>query len=113
MYPLYGKLMDLEIIQIIFSFEIFGTAHTGCAEVNADNGERRSGEFKRVREAALLADKLKLKVHAGHGLDYANIAAVAKIREIEEVNIGHSIISRAVLVGLERAVREMKELLPR
>ena len=50
-------------------------------------------------------------MHAGHGLTYENVIPVAAVGEIEELNIGHSIISRAVLVGLERAVSEMKELI--
>jgi len=54
-----------------------------------------------------------LSVHAGHGLTYENVIPVAAIPEIEELNIGHSIISRAVFVGLERAVREMGELMAR
>jgi pyridoxine 5-phosphate synthase len=52
-------------------------------------------------------------VAAGHGLNYQNVLPVAAIPEIEELNIGHAIVARAVLVGLERAVREMKELLAR
>ena len=54
-----------------------------------------------------------LSVHAGHGLTYENVIPVAAISDIEELNIGHSIVSRAVLVGLERAVREMGELIQR
>ncbi len=53
---------------------------------------------------------LGLAVHAGHGLTYENVTPVAGIPEIEELNIGHSIVSRAVLVGMERAVREMLDL---
>ncbi|MFO0843106.1 MAG: pyridoxine 5'-phosphate synthase [Gemmataceae bacterium] len=49
-----------------------------------------------------------LHVHVGHGLNYHNVQAVAAIAEVEEMNIGHSIVSRAVLVGMERAVRDMK-----
>ena len=67
-------------------------------------------EVHRLAEAASLACELELSVHAGHGLTYENVKYVAQIPEIEELNIGHSIISRAVFVGLERAVREMKEL---
>ena len=58
--------------------------------------------------AAKVVQKLKLEVIAGHGLDYHNVRAIVEITEVIEVNIGHSIISRAVLVGMERAVREMK-----
>jgi pyridoxine 5-phosphate synthase len=88
--------------------------HTGTyadADINADNGERRRSEFRRVREAALMAHKLKLKVHAGHGLDYSNIEAVAAIVEITEFAIGYSIVSRAIYVGIEAAVAEMKRLI--
>jgi pyridoxine 5-phosphate synthase len=62
-----------------------------------------------LRESARRAADLGLAVHAGHGLNLQNVAAVAVIPEIEELNIGHSIISRAVFVGLDRAVREMRE----
>ena len=68
-------------------------------------------ELSRVINAAKLADKLGLKVHAGHGLNYRNVKQIAAIEEIEELSIGHSIISRAVLVGMERAVKEMRELI--
>jgi pyridoxine 5-phosphate synthase len=67
-------------------------------------------ELKRIYNTALLASKLGIAVHAGHGLDYYNIKRVADIREIEEFAIGFSIITRSVFVGIERAVREMKEL---
>jgi pyridoxine 5-phosphate synthase len=70
-------------------------------------------ELNRLRAAAALARSLNLDVHAGHGLTYENVAAVAAIGEIEELNIGHSIVSRAVLVGMERAVREMKDIILR
>ena len=59
------------------------------------------------------AADMGLFVHAGHGLTYANVAPIAAIPEIEELNIGHSIVSRAVLVGMERAVRDMVEAVRR
>jgi pyridoxine 5-phosphate synthase len=62
-----------------------------------------------LRDSARLAEELGVAVHAGHGLNLRNVAAVAAIPEIEELNIGHSIVSRAVFVGLDRAVREMRE----
>ncbi len=68
-------------------------------------------ELERLRRAAAKARALSVDVHAGHGLTYENVAPVAGIAEIEELNIGHSVISRAVFVGLERAVREMREIL--
>ena len=57
--------------------------------------------------------ELGLHVAAGHGLDYGNVGEVAAIAEIEELNIGHAIVARAVLVGMERAVREMREAMAR
>jgi pyridoxine 5-phosphate synthase len=65
--------------------------------------------FDALRDSARRAADLGLAVHAGHGLNLENVARVAAIPEIEELNIGHSIVSRAVFVGLERAVKEMKE----
>jgi pyridoxine 5-phosphate synthase len=62
-----------------------------------------------LRDSARLAAELGLAVHAGHGLNLRNVAAVAAIPEIEELNIGHSIVGRAIFVGLYRAVREMRE----
>jgi pyridoxine 5-phosphate synthase len=76
------------------------------SEAKADD---RLGELDLLRESTDFALQHGLHVHMGHGLDYENVCAVAKIVGVEEFNIGHSIISRAVLVGMERAVREMKE----
>jgi pyridoxine 5-phosphate synthase len=84
--------------------------HTGryCdARLAAD----RRKELSRLIDACKAAAKLGLEVAAGHGLNYENVVPVASIPEIEELNIGHSIVGRAVLVGFERAVREMKALL--
>ena len=75
-------------------------------------GDRRR-ELARVVDAAKAGAKLGLQVAAGHGLNYGNVLPVVAIREIEEFNIGHAIVGRAVLVGMERAVREMKDLLVR
>ncbi len=75
-------------------------------------GDRRR-ERARLVDACKAAAKLGLQVAAGHGLNYQNVLPVAAIAEIEELNIGHAIVARAVLVGLERAVREMKELIQR
>jgi pyridoxine 5-phosphate synthase len=66
-------------------------------------------ELTVLKEAADFARQLGLHVHMGHGLDYTNVQAVARIAGVEELNIGHSIVARAILVGMERAVREMKE----
>ena len=65
----------------------------------------------RVRSAAALGRSFELAVHAGHGLTYENVTHIAAIEEIEELNIGHSVVSRSILVGMERAVREMKDII--
>jgi pyridoxine 5-phosphate synthase len=83
--------------------------HTG--EYANARGEARGAELRRLAEAAREGRALGLAVHAGHGLTYENVLPVAALTDIEELNIGHSIVSRAVLVGLERAVREMGELI--
>ena len=70
-------------------------------------GKEQSEELERLKDAAAYAHKLGLVVNAGHGLNYHNTAAVAAIESISELNIGHSIISRAVFVGLETAVKDM------
>ena len=80
--------------------------HTG-AYANAKDDRERSAELGKIIESAKLAASLGLRVGAGHGLNYVNAKAIAGIPEVEELNIGHSIISRASLVGLERAVRDM------
>lgn len=72
---------------------------------------RRGDELEKISNAARGARKIGLRVLAGHGLTYRNIDAIARIAEIEELNIGHSIIARAALVGIERAVREMIDLM--
>jgi pyridoxine 5-phosphate synthase len=79
--------------------------HTG--EYCEVRGAAAARQLELLRESARLAATLGLKVAAGHGLDYTNVGAVSSIPEVEELNIGHSIISRAVLVGLERAVHDM------
>jgi len=68
-------------------------------------------EYAKVLNAVKIAEKLRLRINAGHGLNYKNVSRIAAIPEISELNIGHSIISRSVFVGMERAVREMKEIL--
>ena len=83
--------------------------HTG-RYAEARPGVEREKELERIAHAAKLAAQLQLEVHAGHGLDYRNVLPLTQIREIQEFSIGHSIIARAVLVGMEKAVREMLEL---
>ncbi|MGH7887054.1 MAG: pyridoxine 5'-phosphate synthase [Candidatus Binatia bacterium] len=76
-------------------------------------GARRARELRTIIGAAKLGKNFGLEVHGGHGLNYTNVLQIAKIPEMVELNIGHSIIARAVFVGIEQAVREMKELLNR
>jgi len=84
--------------------------HTG-EYANALEGHERDRQFMRVAEAARLAQSKGLVVHAGHGLNYVNVRRIAQIPGMTELNIGHSIISRAVFVGLRKAVREMVRLI--
>jgi pyridoxine 5-phosphate synthase len=86
---------------LVPGFEINTDAYT-----RADAGARRD-RLDQVRTAALLGEELGLHVYAGHGLTTANVGAIAALPQVEELNIGHSIVSRAVLVGMEAAVREM------
>lgn len=84
--------------------------HTG-AYANARAEKDRDRELSKIVEAVKLAGSLGLRVGAGHGLNYVNVSAIARIPGVEELNIGHSIISRAALVGMDRAVREMRALI--
>ncbi len=82
--------------------------HTG-AWANAYHGPRRGAELTRLRVGAALGQRLGLQVNAGHGINYVNIAELRSIPGLHELNIGHSIISRALFTGIEEAVRTMKE----
>jgi pyridoxine 5-phosphate synthase len=83
--------------------------HTGLYS-NA-KGKKKEKELQRLYEAVRVADRVGLSANAGHGLNYFNVARIAEIEGLRGLYIGHSIVSRAVLVGLERAVGEMKELI--
>jgi pyridoxine 5-phosphate synthase len=85
--------------------------HTG-AYCNAA-GAAREKELDAIVDAVVVAQKLGLEVHGGHGLNYDNVQPIAKISGIVELNIGHSIIARSIFVGISQAVREMKDLLAR
>jgi pyridoxine 5-phosphate synthase len=84
--------------------------HTGSF-ADATDWKSEEQELIKIENAIKLAAKLGLGVNAGHGLNYTNIKKVAALGGVEEYNIGHSIISKAVLVGLDRAVRDMVELI--
>ena len=83
--------------------------HTGCYANST--GASRKQELKRLLEASQFAHSLGLGVNAGHGLNYENVKPIVKLPHMCELNIGHSIISRSVFVGLQKAVREMRMLI--
>lgn len=100
--------------------QILTAAHVQAAAVEIHTGAyahakgaKRKKELLRIRQAARLAATLGLQVHAGHGLDYKNVQAIVKIPEISELNIGHAIVSRAVVTGMRQAVKDMKRLMRR
>ncbi len=93
-----GRLLGVQAVEF----------HTG-RYAEARGADDRARELEALAGAAAFAKEQGLHVHMGHGLNYTNVRAVAAIPGVEELNIGHSIVARAVLVGLERAVREMKE----
>jgi len=104
--------VDPKRVQIEASHEVGAHAieiHTGmyCNAV----GSERVEQLEAIVAASKLAQSLELEVHGGHGLNYENVLPVAEIPAMVELNIGHSIVARAVIVGIERAVREMKDLL--
>ena len=83
--------------------------HTGTyAEAS---GAAQAEELRRLHAACERAHGLGLEVNAGHGLHYQNVAAVARLPHMQELNIGHSIVARAIFVGIETAVREMRDLI--
>lgn len=86
--------------------------HTGDYAALPD-GPARDAELTKIREAAVFAASIGLRVAAGHGINYNNVEPLKAIAEIEELNIGHAIVARAVLVGFERAVREMLDAMRR
>ena len=103
--------IDPEESQIQASADIGADAieiHTGSWADSATS--ERSGEFDRITQASNQTVDLGLQLNMGHGLTYRNVRDIAAIPNVHELNIGHSIISHAVMVGLERAVREMKQL---
>jgi pyridoxine 5-phosphate synthase len=88
----------------------FVELHTG-RYCDATTNEEEDREYKNLLDAVGIAFDLDLGINAGHGLNYFNVRRVAEIKEIDELSIGHSIVARAVLVGLDRAVRDMIELI--
>jgi pyridoxine 5-phosphate synthase len=116
--PLVSELKQAGIVVAMFidptPDQVYASKEVGADAIElhtgtyAEKGEKHAAELERLRVASLLAVEAGLRLHAGHGLTYWNVRPVALIPEMAELNIGHSIVSRAVLVGMERAVREMK-----
>ena len=109
---LVSLFIDPDKKQVEASFKTgaqFIELHTGSFS-RAFGTENEETEFIKLKEAAIFAQDLGLKVNAGHGLNYINVHRMHEIPNIYELNIGHSIISRAVFVGLDNAVREMMML---
>jgi len=86
--------------------------HTG-AYADAEDPESRRNELERLQSGIQLGQEAGLAINLGHGLDYSNISAFAKTPGIQEYSIGHSIIARAAFVGMEKAVRQMEEIVSR
>ena len=84
--------------------------HTGCYAL-ADTEQKRETELHRIKLAGSIVNELGLRLHAGHGLTYHNVLPIASLPNMLELNIGHSIIARALMVGMKEAVAEMKRLL--
>ncbi len=116
-------LLDAGIIVSLFidpdSSQVEASAKTGAQFIEMHTGayaeafgtEEEQDEFLKLKQAAELAQKLGLKVNAGHGLNYENVHRMHEIDGLYELNIGHSIISRAVFTGLAEAVRKMSDLI--
>jgi pyridoxine 5-phosphate synthase len=100
---------DLEQVKEAHRIDARAIEINTAAYADAHDDQGRGAALRKVTDAARLGRKLNLAVHAGHGLTYENVRAVAALPEISELNIGHNIMARAVLVGMERAVREMRE----
>jgi pyridoxine 5-phosphate synthase len=83
--------------------------HTGhYCEVE---GAERAAELVRIQKAAALCESLGLECHAGHGLNYENVAPIAAIPNVRELNIGHFLVGEAIFVGFDQAIREMRRLM--
>ena len=94
--------------QVELCTAVYAESTLGARAVHSEGRARAAAELQRLREAAVLAAQYGLHVAAGHGLTYRNVTEVAAIPEITEFNIGHNVVSRAVLHGLADAVREMR-----
>lgn len=118
-----AKLNDAGIIVSLFidpsEKQVEAAANAGAQYIELHTGEfardfntpQEEQSFKKLKQAYNQAIELGLKVNAGHGINYHNVSKLIEIKEFDELNIGHSIISKAVFIGLDNAVKEMKMLL--
>lgn len=97
--------------QVELCTAVYAETTLGGRAIHGEGSLKATQELRRLRETAALATQYGLRVAAGHGLTYRNVGAVAAISEITEFNIGHNIVSRSIFIGLERAVREMLEVI--
>jgi pyridoxine 5-phosphate synthase len=107
--PQIEAAREVNAQQVELSTATYAEATLGGHGIHGEGAARANHELRRLREAAALAAQYGLHVAAGHGLTTRNVGAVARITEVAEFNIGHHIVSRAVFVGLERAVFEMRK----
>lgn len=91
----------------------YAEATLGARGIHGEGAARVAHELRRLREGAELATQFGLSVAAGHGLTYRNVGAVGEIRQITEFNIGHNIVARAIFIGLDNAVSEMRKAISR
>jgi pyridoxine 5-phosphate synthase len=99
---------DLEQVKEAHKLDAHAIEINTAAYADARDARARETALRKVADAAKLGRKLGLLVNAGHGLTYQNVGSITALTEIGELNIGHNIVARAVLVGMERAVKEMK-----
>jgi len=104
---------DLEQVKEAHRIDARAIEINTAAYADARETRSRDAALRKVVDAARLGVKLGLAVHAGHGLTYQNVSPLARLPEMTELNIGHNIVARALLVGMERAVREMVDVLRR
>jgi pyridoxine 5-phosphate synthase len=107
--------IDPDLEQVKESHKLDADAiEINTAAYSESRGQKaREANLRKVVDGARLGRKLSLEVHAGHGLNYENVGGIAAQSELAELNIGHSIVARATLVGMEQAVREMVEAIRR
>lgn len=116
---LQGKNISVSLFINPVKEQIDSAVRTGALCIELHTGEyansitenRASVELEKLKSSALYANKLGLRVYAGHGLNYYNVKGMLEIPHLEELNIGHSIISRSVFVGITEAVKEMMKLI--